>query len=127
MPASGASWPFRYIDTHAGSGIYDLAGDKAEKTDEWRAGILRLLSSPMAGEAQALMKSYLDCVRPLVAAVAPRYPGSPLIAAALLRPQDKMIACELHPETFLRLKANMWSDRRAKAIEIDGYAALKAD
>ena len=118
--------PFRYIETHAGSGLYDLAGGKAEKTAEWRTGILRLLSRPLTGEAQALIKPYLDCVRPLVGADAPRYPGSPLIAAALLRPQDKMIACELRPETFSRLKANLWSNRRAKAIEIDGYAALKA-
>ena len=72
------------------------------------------------------MRPYLDCIRPLVGAEPPRYPGSPAIAAALLRPKDKMIACELHPEAFLRLKANLGSDRRAKAIALDGYAALKA-
>ena len=56
----------------------------------------------------------------------PRYPGSPLIAAALLRRQDRLIACELHPAAFARLKDNLWRDRRAKAIEIDGYQGLRA-
>ncbi len=87
---------------------------------------MRLLSNPLQGEAQALIRPYLDYVRPLVGADPPRYPGSPLIAAALLRPQDKMIACERHPEAFQRLRTVLWSDRRAKAIEIDGYTALKA-
>ena len=27
---------FRVIDTHAGLGLYDLAGDEARRTGEWR-------------------------------------------------------------------------------------------
>lgn len=118
--------PLRYIETHAGGGLYDLAGPQAEKTAEWRAGVLRLASSPLEPQAQALIAPYLDIVEPLIGTDPPRYPGSPLIAAALLRPQDKMIACELHPDAFRRLKANLRHDARAKAIEIDGYAGLKA-
>ena len=33
---------FRVIDTHAGAGLYDLAGDEASRTGEWQSGIGRL-------------------------------------------------------------------------------------
>ncbi|VTZ24542.1 Ribosomal RNA large subunit methyltransferase J [Methylocella tundrae] len=118
--------PLRYIETHAGSGLYDLAGPQAERTAEWRTGVLRLAASPLEPEAQALVEPYLDIVKPLIGADSPLYPGSPLIASALLRPQDKMLACELHPDAFQRLRANLRRDRRAKAMEIDGYTGLMA-
>ncbi len=116
----------RYIETHGGAGLYDLAGAEAEQTAEWRGGVLRLFRAPLDPEAHGLIEPYLRVVAPLVEADPPRYPGSPMIAQALLRPQDRMIACELHPRIFQRLKANLRSGPRAKAVEIDGYAALKA-
>ena len=33
---------YRVIDTHAGAGLYDLAGALANRTGEWRDGIGRL-------------------------------------------------------------------------------------
>lgn len=118
--------PLRVIDTHAGSGLYDLSGPQATTGAEWRAGVQRLLSGPLDASAQELVQPYLDIVASLAGAAAPRYPGSPLIAAALMRRQDRMIACDLHPGAFERLKANLSGDRRAKAILIDGYKALNA-
>lgn len=118
---------FRVIDTHAGIGIYDLTGDEATRTSEWRTGIGRLLEKPPAGEASELLKPYLD----LVIAENPggkptRYPGSPSIARTLCRQQDRMIFCELQPDDYAALKHNVGRDPRAKAIEIDGWTALKA-
>lgn len=118
---------FRVIDTHAGIGIYDLTGDEATRTGEWRTGIGRLLEKPPAGEASELLKPYLD----LVIAENPggkltRYPGSPSIARTLCRQQDRMIFCELQPDDYAALKHNVGRDPRAKAIEIDGWTALKA-
>jgi len=140
--------PLRFIETHAGSGLYDLSGEAASRGGEWRGGVQRLLDGPLEPAAQALIQPYADIVAPLVqpksferdaggkvgstfphpapSADPPRYPGSPLIASALLRPQDRLIACELHPAAFERLKANLHKDRRAKAIGIDGYNGLKA-
>lgn len=118
--------PLRFIETHAGSGLYDLSGEAAARGGEWRGGVGRLLDGPLEPAAQALIQPYADIVAPLVAGDPPRYPGSPLIASALLRPQDRLIACELHPAAFERLKANLHKDRRAKAIGIDGYNGLKA-
>ncbi len=118
--------PLRLIETHAGSGFYDLSSAEAARGGEWRGGVLRLLERPLEPAAQALIQPYADIVAPHVGADPPLYPGSPLIASALLRREDRLIACELHPGAFARLKANLRGDRRAKAIEIDGYHGLKA-
>lgn len=118
--------PFRYLETHSGSGVYDLGGPEAEATGEWRRGIGRLLAADLPAEVRDLARPYLDIVGPSVLSAAPRYKGSPAIAAALLRPQDKMLLCELHPAARLSLDATMARDTRAKVIGIDGYVGLNA-
>jgi 23S rRNA (adenine2030-N6)-methyltransferase len=116
--------PFRVIDTHAGSGLYDLRGPEAARANEAGEGILRLLAGVDPGPAADLLEPYLDVVR---AAGAPEfYPGSPLIARRLLRLQDRAIFCELLPQAAQGLRRALGRDERVKAIEIDGYAALKA-
>lgn len=118
--------PFRYIETHAGSGAYDLSGTRAEATGEWRRGIGRVLAADFAAPVRDLVAPYLDIVGPAVRSAPPYYVGSPAIAAALLRPQDKMLLCELHPEAHESLEAMAGADRRAKVVAIDGYVGLKA-
>jgi 23S rRNA (adenine2030-N6)-methyltransferase len=116
--------PFRVIDTHAGAGLYDLAGPEAARSNEAKDGILRLLDDPVPGAAGDLLAPYLDAVR---AVGAPKfYPGSPLIARALMRPQDRAAFCELLPQAAQDLRRALGRDPRAKAIEIDGYTGLKA-
>jgi 23S rRNA (adenine2030-N6)-methyltransferase len=107
--------PFLLLDTHAGIGTYDVMSDQAERTGEWREGIGRLL-----GAAPEALAEYVALVEQLG-----MYPGSPAIAAALLRPQDRLVACELHPEDAAELRRNM---RGTKAFvhERDGYEALNA-
>jgi 23S rRNA (adenine2030-N6)-methyltransferase len=117
---------FRYIETHAGSGVYDLLGPQAAKTAEWRGGIGRLAAARWAPAAQDLIEPYLRIVAPLLDGAEPRYPGSPAIARALLRRQDKMLLCELHPDARRRLKANVGSSAQAKILDLDGYLGLKA-
>lgn len=116
---------FRVIDTHAGEGLYDLGSEAAEKTAEWRNGIGRLLNveAPPA-DVQSLLAPYLSCVAPLVAQRT--YPGSPALAAALLRKQDRMIFCDAHPEAAAALASHLGRDKRAKIIEIDGFMGLGA-
>lgn len=125
--------PFRVIDTHAGIGMYDLASEAAEKTGEWKGGIGRLLGQPDADiaplpeAAAALLAPYLDAVR----ACNPdgelrRYPGSPCLALALMRAEDRLVANELHPEDAGLLGQALAGDRRAKVLGLDGWLALKA-
>ena len=116
----------RVIDTHAGAGRYDLRSAEATRGGEWQEGIARLLDRPLPDEVRALLAPYLDVVRNLNPGGRLRvYPGSPLVALALIRPQDRLVACELEPRAAAALQAVL-RDRRAKALAIDGWTALGA-
>jgi len=118
---------FRVIDTHAGAGLYDLAGEEASRTGEWRDGIGRLLAATLAPSVQALLAPYLAAVAAQNRGLQPRrYPGSPLIALELMRPQDRLVACELETGAAAALARHLGGDRRAKAIGIDGWVAVNA-
>lgn len=118
---------FRVIDTHAGAGRYDLAGSEAGRTQEWRDGIGRLSEAELPEPLRALLAPYLDAVAALnPAGRLSVYPGSPALAQALLRPQDRLIACELEPRAAAALTQTLAGDRRAKAVAIDGWTALTA-
>lgn len=122
--------PFRVIDTHAGTGGYRLASTEAEKTGEWRGGIGRLLgpdARPLPADVAGHLEPYLGAIR----AANPGggldfYPGSPAIALSLMRPQDALVANELHPEDLARLRASIGRDRRAKILGLDAWVALKS-
>jgi len=124
---------FRVIDTHAGAGRYDLLGPQAARSGEWLDGIGRLFgvagsAANKADPAQALLTPYLDLVAALNPGGSVRfYPGSPLLAKALLRRQDRLIACELEPSAAASLKTALHADARVKALAIDGWLALFAN
>lgn len=118
---------FRVIDTHAGAGLYDLTGEEAERGGEWRTGIARLMQARLSDPVMALVAPYLDIVR----AFNPQrdltaYPGSPLVARALLRPQDSLVACELEPKARKQLISALRRDTQARVVDLDGWTALTA-
>jgi 23S rRNA (adenine2030-N6)-methyltransferase len=118
---------FRVIDTHAGAGLYDLTSDEARRGGEWLTGIARLMQARLSETVLPLVAPYLDIVR---AFNPPRdleaYPGSPLIARALLRPQDRLTACEVEPKTRKRLIDALRRDTQARVVDLDGWMALPA-
>jgi 23S rRNA (adenine2030-N6)-methyltransferase len=119
--------PFRVIDTHAGAGVYDLAGPEASRTGEWRNGIGKLVRAKLAPAVRDLLAPYLDTIAAFNPTDALKiYPGSPALMQDWLRPQDRLIACEREPNAARALAAHLRADRRAKAIAIDGYTALNA-
>ena len=115
--------PFFLLDTHAGTGMTELAGEEAQKTGEYLNGIARLLEAP---EPHPLLAPYLDAVRALGGTPLSRYPGSPALMAHLARAGDRLAFCELHPEDAKTLRGNFRRDARIKTHEMDGYTALKA-
>ena len=118
---------FRVIDTHAGAGLYDLAGPEARRTLEWKSGIGRLRSVTLAEPIRSLLSPYLDIVAALnTDGDLRRYPGSPTLALRLLRPQDRLLASELEPKTAAILRRSIGADKRASVVEIDGWTALNA-
>jgi len=119
--------PFRVIDLHAGAGLYDLTSEEAGRTGEWRDGIGRLFDAALPSAAAELLAPYLAVVRSFNPdGVLRHYPGSPLIAGKLLRPQDRFVACELEPGAAAALAHRLRPFRHAKAVEIDGWVALNA-
>jgi 23S rRNA (adenine2030-N6)-methyltransferase len=118
---------FRVIDTHAGAGLYDLTSSEAERGGEWRTGIARLMQARLSEPVMALVAPYLDIVR----AFNPQrdltaYPGSPLVARALLRPQDSLVACEIEPGARKQLISALRRDTQARVVDLDGWTALTA-
>jgi 23S rRNA (adenine2030-N6)-methyltransferase len=109
--------PFAVIDSHAGRGLYALDDAPARATGEAEAGIARL--TDLAGPEP--LATYLALVRDVGGN---RYPGSPLLAAKLLRPQDRLIAIEKHPEEAAALKAVLAPFRNALVEQADGYQRL---
>jgi 23S rRNA (adenine2030-N6)-methyltransferase len=77
---------------------------------------------------QPLIKPYLDIVRSFNShpASLERYPGSPLIARALLRPQDRLTACEVEGTARTALIAALRRDTQARVVDLDGWTALPA-
>ena len=118
---------FRVIDTHAGAGLYDLTSDEARRGGEWLTGIARVMQARFSSQALPLVLPYLDIVRAFSPPGELRaYPGSPLIARALLRPQDRLTACELEPEARKRLIDALRRDPQARVVDLDGWTALPA-
>lgn len=117
--------PLLYLDTHAGSGMYGLRGERASKNTEYETGIGRLW--PIRAQAPAALQPYLQCI----AALNPsgglqRYPGSPVVAQAWLRPQDRACLFEVHPNEFRYLHERFAGHRRIRAEASDGFHALRA-
>lgn len=96
--------PLTYMETHSGRGLYELNDEAALKTGEAAAGIERIRDL-----------GWFDKNHPYSTAIAAvhkahgkhAYPGSPIIAANLLRPIDSIQLCELHPQEFAALRQNI--------------------
>ncbi len=119
--------PFRFIDTHAGAGRFNLASAEAKRSPEWRGGIARILMASPPAPVAELLRPYLEAVGPHDADGRPLlYPGSPAIAQTLLRAQDRIALCEANPDEREALIAALGRDGRLSIVGTDGYVALNA-
>jgi len=121
--ATAKAAPLFYLDTHAGAGYYRLNSPEAEKTGEAMAGIRRLdfpaLINALPADSAPLLQRYGELLTPHLEQ--DRYPGSPLLAAAVLRRNDHLHLCELHPQDFNWLEGSCKDDRRIRTEQADGY------
>jgi len=124
----GKDKPFAVLDSHAGCGLYDLDDPRALKTGEAEEGIRRLWTTiPKTETVDDILRPYIDAITKINPnGTLCLYPGSPCLTLAMLRPQDRLIACELHPEDVIELKRNLHGEKQAQIHHRDGYAALKA-
>lgn len=115
-----------YLDTHSGRARYDLAS--RESAAEAARGILRLAAAEPT-RLPAPVHRYLDLVRafdPENATALRWYPGSPRIAAALLRPHDRAAVCEAEAGEAGLLRREFHGDPRFGVHCRDGFEALGA-
>ena len=121
--------PLLVLDTHAGAGRYDLGEARAGRTGEAASGIRRLLARKAHPDP---LRRYLEIVRGFDRRLGGdgrnvrHYPGSPRIVRALMRPMDRLIACEMQSDEGLALRREFAGDRQVEVRRSDGYAALKA-
>ena len=113
--------PFTVVDTHAGSGTYDLRSEMARKTGEAADGIARVIHKTVPTAAP-----YLDLVRHLNQNELAIYPGSPTIIQNFLRPEDQLIACDLREHDVDLLRKHLHWDKRIAIHHRDGYEAIQA-
>jgi 23S rRNA (adenine2030-N6)-methyltransferase len=115
---------FLYLDTHSGAGRYFLGGDHAQKTAEYLAGIARIWQRD---DIPPELSPYLKVLNTYNHQQQLKYyPGSPLIAKNLLRPQDKLHLSELHPSDYPLLRHEFLKDQRATVVRGDGYQQIKS-
>lgn len=115
--------PLSYIETHAGRGLYDLSGPQATKTAEAAAGIQRHAAGFPADHP------YTRVLAQVRGAYGPQfYPGSPLIAALMLRPDDRIELAERHPGEHDELAELLhgWDAPRVRVRFDDGFAMARA-
>jgi len=108
--------PLSYLETHAGRGLYRLDGAEAAKTGEAAQGIGRVAGWFADTHPYARARSMVAAEHGAAA-----YPGSPLIAAALLRSFDSMTLAELHPAEVAALR-EIVPRHRAQVLQEDGFA-----
>ena len=118
---------FVYIETHSGRGEYSLQGREMRSTTEYRDGIGRLLESRQ--QLQGPIRDYVELVLRLggdaQSGRLQRYPGSPLLAAELLRPTDRAVLLELQPAERRALARAVAGHPNVSVRGEDGYAALR--
>jgi 23S rRNA (adenine2030-N6)-methyltransferase len=119
---------FLYLDTHAGRGSYDLSGVASEA----EGGVGRFLETPHAAPE---LREYAALIAHLRARATRRhlYPGSPMIAAAELRPQDRAVLIELQGAEAHALEQALATLAAAPGVALpvrvergDGFQRLKA-
>jgi len=118
---------FRVIDTHAGTGLYNLASREAEKTGEWKSGIARFSDNLRLRKNAPDLIPWLDAVH----AANPGgqllyYPGSPLLIRNLLRKQDRLTAIELHETDYKALGYLFAGDHQVRVLHLNGWLSLGA-
>ncbi len=116
---SAASTRVQYVETHAGEGHYPLG-----PTGEWSEGIGRLWVPEDLGN-DAVERYVMLCRRLGTGTTRPeRYPGSPLLARAVLGPEATLALWERDPDAFGRLETSLGADANTRLFHGDGLGAL---
>jgi 23S rRNA (adenine2030-N6)-methyltransferase len=117
--------PLCYIDSHAGAGLYGLRDAHAQKNREFDNGIGLLWARDDLPPSVAAYRQCIGGFNPH--GELRHYPGSPLVAARLLRDHDRLFLFELHGSDFRLLGKHLHDDRRVHLFDTDGFAGVVAN
>lgn len=116
--------PFCYVESHAGSGSYDLLTNAAQTTKEYASGVKLLWDEK---NLPSLLRHYIQTINTInPSQKLHRYPGSPLFAQSLLRKNDRMLLAELNATPYRLLKKLFSDSSQVHCYEQDGYDFLNA-
>jgi 23S rRNA (adenine2030-N6)-methyltransferase len=122
--------PYCYLDTHAGAGYYDLNTKLIKGRKEYNDGVGKVIHGH---SMPPLVKNYVDCIWQVNHRLTQStttslryYPGSSYIVRCFARQQDRIIACELHPQTHQALHQAFVHDKQVQVQQMDGYLGLKS-
>lgn len=112
------------VDTHAGAGMYSLTSEFAQKNAEFETGIARLFDAKNLPES---LGNFVTKIKNYNENDLSIYPGSPKIAEAFLRGDDKLRLFELHPsDCKLLIEQFKGKTKQTKIVQQDGFAGIKA-
>lgn len=114
---------FFYLDTHSGVGRYSLLSAEAEKTGEYIEGIARLWDRK---DLPTEIQPYLAELKKINKNTLRFYAGSPLLAVQQLRPQDRALLTELHPNDFPLLRNEFAKQHNVVTKRENGFQQLKS-
>jgi len=121
--------PLTWLDTHGGRGLYDLASPEAQKLQEYQSGLSRLilfLEQQKSTKLPEVLRRYQSLLKTCNPDTTLRYyPGSALIAAHMMRPNDSLHSFDMHPGEVAHLREALWPFPQAHIRKADGYTALK--
>lgn len=111
-----------YIDSHAGRGIYDLSGEQANKTAEWKDGYKLVSKAEVSSHGLELYKNSIEFFQQNH--TADIYPGSPALMHQAMADNHHSVFFELHPAECESLKENFGDDNRIKIVYKNAQAHL---
>ncbi len=120
--------PFFVLDTHAGTGRYDLTDTEAQKTLEFERGVSRYVEAIKTApeEIRTLCAPFDTLMQSLNPDRLVTYPGSPLVAQSMIRRHDRLSLVELHPADFKQLTENFNWAKNTKTHNLDAWVAMRA-
>ncbi|MDQ5884746.1 MAG: Ribosomal large subunit methyltransferase [Pseudomonadota bacterium] len=117
--------PMVYLETHAGRGLYDLESRISKKTGEAQEGIFKLWP-----HRDRLIPEFSPFIQTILQVNNEKklryYPGSAQMAILNLRPQDRLMLCELHPQELRALESLPTLGKKISIEQTDGIEKIKA-
>jgi 23S rRNA (adenine2030-N6)-methyltransferase len=111
---------FLYLETHSGRGAYDLSGGPEAESGVSRLNITSNSAEELRYYAAALADYRIQHRGPRA------YPGSPVLAAGKLRPQDRAVFIELLQLEARALEQALAGSSRVRVEQGDGFDRLRA-